>query len=266
MEWKRVRSWLLLLLLAADLVLAGNIGWQLYQLRRSERQAMQDAVALVQQDGIVLSEELVRRMPESTEAYQIPRNSERELQAAQALLGAEEAQEPGGGVAIYQSEVGQLSFRRGGALELQMQWTEKTLSGERCRALLEEAGFPMEQAALTQENGTAVLLQQYEGKTVFNCRLQWGVQGETMQVRGRWLMSDARSAETRQQGMNRAQLVLALRTLLEQQGLKQVKGLEPGYILQSEDPQSVLLVPVWAIETENGQRLMSCLDGNELNY
>lgn len=45
MEWKTVRNWLLLLVLAADLILAGNMGWQLLRLRREERTAVLDAVA-----------------------------------------------------------------------------------------------------------------------------------------------------------------------------------------------------------------------------
>ena len=38
MAWKTVRNWLLLLVLAADLILAGNMGWQLLRLRRQVSQ------------------------------------------------------------------------------------------------------------------------------------------------------------------------------------------------------------------------------------
>lgn len=266
MEWKKVRTWLILLVLAADLVLAGNIGWQLYQMRRSELRAVQDALTLAEQAGILLREEQLRQLPRQPEAYQVTRDGELEGLAAQALLDAAQASEPGGGVAIYQSEKGQLSFRRGGAVELFMVWTEENLTPEGCRALLEQAGFPMEQAALSEGKGSITLTQQYLGAYLYNCRLQCTRQEGQLQVRGRWLMSGERGAETEHETLSRAQLVLALCSLLEQRGVTEVQSLEAGYYLQSEDPQTALLVPVWAVETPQGRVIMSCLDGTELNY
>ena len=64
MEWTKVRTWLILLLLTADLILAGNIGWQVLQMRRSEWTAVEDAVAVAERAGVTLSQEALRALPE----------------------------------------------------------------------------------------------------------------------------------------------------------------------------------------------------------
>lgn len=265
MEWKKVRNWLILLLLTADLILAGNIGWQVLQMRRSEWTAVEDAMAVAARAGVTFPAEALRALPERPKAYQLRRDNSREAQTAQALLGAERASEPGGGVSIYQSDRGQLSFRRGGAVELSVVWQQDSIDGSQCLELLEEAGFPMEQARLFEAAGQQSLLQQYGGRTVFNCRLQWSLQGGYLQVRGRWLMNGDAGAETETQPMSRAQLTLSLCALLQERGLRGIRSLEMGYYLQSEDPQTAVLVPVWAAETAKGRLLLSCLDGTELN-
>ena len=146
-----------------------------------------------------------------------------------------------------------------------MVWQQDSIDGSQCLALLEEAGFPMAQARLFEAAGQQSLLQQYGGRTVFNCRLQWSLQGGYLQVRGRWLMNGDAGAETETQPMSRAQLTLSLCALLQERGLRGIRSLEMGYYLQSEDPQTAVLVPVWAAETAKGRLLLSCLDGTELN-
>ena len=141
MEWKTVRNWLLLLVLAADLILAGNMGWQLLRLRREERTAVLDAVAAAESRGVSFDPEMVLAMPRTAGSYRARRSGTEEGAAAEALIPGAQAQEPGGGVVLYTGGGGQISFRRGGALEMTL--LGRSASGARdCLELLREAGMP----------------------------------------------------------------------------------------------------------------------------
>jgi len=265
MEWKNVRKWLLLMLLVVDLFLAGNLVRQVYDNRQTERQAVLDAVAVAARRGFALEEEAVLRLPVEPDAYSASRSDSLEQAAADALLGKGSLPEgPGGGVSIYRGETGQLSFRRGGALELDMPWTAGSFDGVTCAGLLAPAGLDVENALLESLGDTVILTQRYEDVAIVNSRLTCSVQDGALQARGRWLLAQELTAAGG--SMSRAQLVLSLCALLEDREAGTPDGLEMGYYLQSEDAQSLALVPVWVVRLGEEQLLMSCVTGQELVF
>lgn len=263
MEWKQLRKWMILMLLAVDLFLSGNLLWQVYEQRQSERTALLDAAQVAQNRGIALNAEALLRLPVSPESFGSQRSTALEQQAAAALLGEElQPEGPGGGVSIYRGERGRLSFRRGGALELELSWTEP--APEDWTALLAPAGFSMEDVQLNADGDEITLTQRQQGAVIVNSRLTCTVTGDTALVRGRWLLS--RELTASRESLSRAQLTLALCDLLEERGLDAPDWLEFGYSLQSEDAQSLLLEPVWIVTCGTEQLLLSCLSGTELVY
>lgn len=263
MEWKNIRKWMLLMLLTVDLFLAGNLLWQVYEQRQGERTALLDAAQVAQRRGIVLETEALLQLPVSPESFSAQRSTALEQQAAAALLGEElRPEEPGGGISIYRGERGRLSFRRGGALELELAWQGPV--PEDWAALLAPAGFSMEDVQLTAGGETVILNQRQQGAVIVNSRLVCTTADGTVQVRGRWLLS--RELTASRESLSRAQLVLDLCDLLEERGLSAPDGLEFGYSLQSGDTQSLLLEPVWIVTCGAEQLLLSCLTGAELVY
>ena len=88
MEWRKIRNWLLLMLLAADLVLAGNLAWQLLRGRQAERQAVLDAVAVAAARGVELDGEEVLRLPAEMTGYSARRSDALEQAAARFCIRA----------------------------------------------------------------------------------------------------------------------------------------------------------------------------------
>lgn len=265
MEWKNLRRWLLLMLLAVDLFLAGNLVRQVYNNRQTERQAVLDAVTVAARRGIRLEGEDVLRLPTEYLTYVGSRNDSLEQTAADALLGQGSLPEgPGGGVTIYRSQTGQISFRRGGALEVDLPWTGGTLDGAACAQLLDPAGLDTEKALTELSDGAVVLTQVYEDALIVNSRLTCSVQAGMLQIRGRWLLTQEMNAAGG--SLSRAQLVLSLCDLLESREAGAPRSLEAGYYLQSEDAQSLTLVPVWVIDVGETRLLMSCVTGQELFF
>ena len=260
MNWKKVRGWLLLLLICADLFLAGNIARQVIQMRTVEHTALEDAAAVAQKRGIQLDPETVFAMPRRQTAYFAERNSAQERTIAQTLLGSVTAEEPGGGVCIYQTELGQISFRRGGAIE----WTlRKEPEQENLRAFLEETGLPVS-GAREQSGEEDLLVQSFRGRPIYNCCLSCTKQNGNLQLRGRWLLGEGQPQK--QEIRSRAQMLMALCDVMERLALCRVDALEDGYYLQSEDLDTIRLEPVWAAETEGGTVLVSCLTGEQLLF
>ena len=260
MEWKRVKNWLIVLLAAADLILAFSVGRQLLQRRNIVRAATENAVAVAQKRGIRLESEAVFAMPEKTESYRTERSDTMESGAALKLLGENELIQPGGGVTIYTGEAGEVSFRRGGALEIRL----RDRAEAEPVALLESAGLPVEGVSLMVDGGESVLYQRQDGLPVFNCQLTCRGENGGFAARGRWLLAEELTPE--ESSIHRAQLVLALCDLLEERGLDRVNGLEAGYYLQSEDARAMLLIPVWAVETSQGRLYLNCLTGEQLIF
>ena len=265
MEWKKVRNWLILLVLAVDLFLAGNLVLQALQFQQTARQAAADAVAVANKRGVNVQLEDVLKLPLEMDRYQAQRSDSLEQTAANMLLGGQAVQElPGGGVSIYRTEGGEMSFRRGGALEMSGPWSGMYFDTKECALVLESAGFSMEDAVISEQNGAVELMQGYEGLPVFNCRVICLLQDGILQARGRWMLANEPADAAG--GMSRAQMVLAMCDLLESRQAERLYSLQAGYYLQGEDAQNLTLEPVWSVETDQGQLILSCITGEQVNY
>lgn len=265
MEWKDVRRWLILLLLAADLILAGNLALQVLRAEQTLRRAVTDAVALAEVRGLSLEVGMVLEMPRQMPGYAARREDVLEQQAASTLLGGGvEQSAPGGGVAIYQSEAGSVSFRRGGALEAIVPWTWQEFDALSCAEALETAGLHTK-GALREEIAEGILLtQKYDDYTLFNCQLRCAQQNGRLTLNGRWLL--ATELQEERQSLSRAQMVLELCALSEELLFSRVTEIRAGYVLQSDMPQSLNLIPAWSVETDTGTVIISCLSGKQLLF
>lgn len=262
MEWRKIRSWLVVMVLAVDLFLAGNLILQGLAVRQNERQATQDAVSVAQRRGIEISLEAVLRLPGEMTLWQAQRSDQLEGAAAQALLGAVQQESPGGGVAIYTGQSGQMLFRRGGALELDGPWSWAEFDAASCAEALESAGFALEEAQVLQTDNRVELTQRYGGYPIFNSRLICQNEEGRLRLEGRWMLTGEPVAVGT--GLSRAQLVLILCDLLESRQIA-LQEVQAGYCLLSEDGQNLTLEPVWAVDTADGRILVSCISGETLN-
>lgn len=265
MEWKNVRRWLILLLLAVDLILAGNLALQALRAERTQHRAVTDAVALAKVRGLSLEESMVLELPRQMPGYAARREESLERQAASTLLGGGVGQSaPGGGIAIYQSEAGSVSFRRGGALEADIPWTWQEFDALSCAEALEAAGLHTKDALREEADEGILLTQKYNDYILFNCQLQCAQETGRLTLDGRWLLATELREE--RQSLSRAQMVLELCALAEELVFSQVTEIRAGYVLQSDMPQSLNLIPAWSVETDTGTVVISCLSGEQLLF
>ncbi|MEA5038387.1 MAG: hypothetical protein VB086_00960 [Clostridiaceae bacterium] len=250
MEWKRVKSILIAVLLLTCLLLAANILWQVRSQRVREKAAVRDACAVALQSGVDINADLVLALPVRSAEQTASRNAESEQRLADALLGTGcIPEEPGGGVSIFENDNGRIIIRRGGALEIHLTGRDK--SNVDWTGLLQGAGLKLSRAGLQTEEGVTSFSQYTdEGVPIFNCMLSCSISGEELLISGRWLLEA--SLTSGDAGRTRAELTLALAGIMEKNGAKKVLSLTQGYSLQSDSIRRLELTPVWTAETDAG--------------
>lgn len=256
MEWKRVKTILIAVLLVTCLVLAANIWDQLRARRVMEEQAVRDACALAARSGLTIDPALVLDLPEYGTVMAAERDAALELSLAEALLGPCTAEEPGGGVVIYTGESGRLSIRRGGALELSRAQEGDAPDAAGWAALLSAAGLKLTADDAVREGETVVFVQRAaDGGEILNCRLSCTAADGVLTVQGRWLPEGA--ADTGRRGASRAELVLALAELVRAQPeYGAVEAVTAGYELRAGTARRLELTPVWTVETGGGSLVL----------
>ncbi|NCB04445.1 MAG: hypothetical protein EOM69_02860, partial [Clostridia bacterium] len=87
MEWNKVKSILIVLLLLVDVILGVTVAEQYLQVRTRERASVSDAAQLLRRDGLRFDEQMFFDLPVHLCAWTIPRDDATELRVATALLG-----------------------------------------------------------------------------------------------------------------------------------------------------------------------------------
>ena len=134
MEWSRVKSILITLLLVTNLMLGFNLVSQLSAGAGSEKEDIAAALALLRSPGVQIDEGLLSSIPKQADILTSPRDPVWEAQIATAILGQVEHEEAGGGVSIYRSQKGDITFRSGGLFDMML--TDETDAATLAQQLL----------------------------------------------------------------------------------------------------------------------------------
>lgn len=261
MEWKKVKSVLLLVLVCANLFLAGNLALQLARARAVQRDAMDQALALLHRDVGDFDDDIFRQMGTQQPVISLPRKQEQEEKAALALLGSAEMAE---GATTYTSDQGTLSFL-GGKMELRL---KGAVTGEPevfFRDLLEGAGFPMKGSRATAQ-GDSVVFAQYTpaGVPILEAALTCGSEEADGQgyltVQGTWLLES--KGEKAGEGERGYQMVTHVRACLKKEGVSAPpEKVELAYSLYRFTPDEILAKPVWRVAAGGKVYTIDGLDG-----
>ena len=252
MEWKRVKTILIGVLLITCLLLTGNILRQVRASKVQERQAVRDACGVAARTGVRIDAALVLALPERSAVLTAARDSVSERALADKLLGGEAAlDEPGGGVSIYTGENGKMSVRRAGTLEISLAVYTGGFDRAGLSALLRNAGFDLSGSVFSQQGEVLCFDQYRSGRQILNCRLTCTAAGAGLHISGRWLLHAP--AESERLGGARGELTLALAEAAAQAGATEITGLSAGYELTGDGVRRLELTPVLVAETDRGR-------------
>ena len=183
------------------------------------------------------------------------RSPEKERAAALALLGADQS-DTEGGVSTFRSPQGELIFRTGGELRLNLALPPLEQDTPAfCRQLLEQAGFPMKDCLSWEEGDRVFFQQQTEGVKIQQCVLECATDGQSLEIQGRWLLAD--QALQVGDGSKGYQMAVALRAYLIQQDIRRPpSAVEEVYRLQDQGNGRLLAWPAWLVTAEGRQHLI----------
>lgn len=268
MEWSKIKSIILLMLVAANLCLLALVGARAGQGARYEEETGQAVVAVLAGAGIRFLPEALPEPP-ALPALTVTRDRADEGWVAQALLGAVSQQgesevrpryEGAGGSAEF-SLNGSFTIRFTGGTQGRQPGQSYQEASEACLAHL--GGTWTADGTETQGDRTVLYYVQRWGEApVFTCRAALIWEGDRLTgLEGVRLAGSEGSAEAPQL-LSPATVLTRFLAGLTDGGYvcSQVRSMEAGY-LSSGASRTVQLSPVWRLETDSGVFYVDAVTG-----
>ena len=254
MQWSRVKSILIVILLAVDLFLLCSLGLRFYSAWRRSEQTEDNLRMILSQKNVMLGEDFV--MPEELTLPQLEIDRDRmaEEQTAIGLLGGMvmgSMSEPG----VYESPNGTVRWDDEGRLRAVLHPEQYTQPAEgaveqRTRELLEEGHITAVEGLTVIVNGmTAEASFPTAGTVVFNRRLTvvWGESGVT--IEGVWTFGTPYI--TRTDAYVTCSPTDSLLAFAQQGRASRIDGITGGFYAVYSAGR-FQLTPAWRIETDKG--------------
>ena len=255
MQWSRVKSILIILLLLVDGFLACMLGvkaFSAYQRKQENREHLNIVLAdcgMKLADGVSLPDDAL--MPQ----LNIDRNRADEAAAAAALLGGSAQRTEGEKGSRLTREQGEVVWSETGELTAHLQpegYTCPELTEVRNRAeqLIEEAGMHVAGMEWTVNGLSAHVSFKTAGYEVFNRGITITFLDDAMDITGFWTFDTPYATKSDlYASYNPIDALLQFAGT----GLAQtIYGLEPGLILTNAAGNQFQLSPVWRIRTDTG--------------
>ncbi len=256
MEWKRVKTIMIALLLVTNVIMATNLLTQSGLQRQSELDALENALEFAQKSGIAIEYSLLLNMPTEMYYYSVPEDESLQRQFADSLLGEGAAlTKPGGGVSIYQSGENTVTFRRGAAVEvilMQQNYTAEQLS----QTLSAFGQVGISGNILTLVGNSSM---QYP---LTNNSIDFTLGEQNVTANGRLALQQ--DMEQGDFGVSRAQMVLSATQHLLQIEATRIDALSAAYFISDFATDGTYLIPVWLIESDAGEFMINAYDGTIL--
>lgn len=268
MEWRRVKTIIIVILLLVNGFLLILVGSRRGEVRRYEQSVLTRTLQVLVENGIQISEDAILSQsggqPQSTD-----RNIAAEGNVVSALLGESvEGANRGGGLYIYRTDLGQVSFRSGGelstVLEDNARWhTVDPVSHAADLASAMKLKLELVSADVSGGRGRVIYRQTLDGAPLFSCRLVFTYEnGCLTEVSGSVLAVDKVTAESGETLSLPTVLLRFLDDVLDSGDVvSAVLAVEPGYLTTQSFTGTVRLTPVWLISTNTADYYVDGLTG-----
>ncbi len=268
MEWRKVKSIIILLLLLVNGFLLALMLARKSEADSYDRTALTQAVEALAGRGIAVEQSDLAGAEELL-PIDVERDAAGEEKLAAALLGkAVAGDNRGGGLYLYESAAGEMTIRAGGDLSAVLNDDPRWHTGDpasHAAALIRSLGA---EARLTASEGAAdgadiTFVQTWEGTPVFSCAVTFTYRdGRLQTVNGALLTSGSTAKESG--------AVLTLPTALmrfldgiQEQGdvCSAIRSMEPGYRAGQSASGVTRLTPCWLVTTNTADYYLDALTG-----
>ncbi len=270
MEWPKLKNIIILILLAANLFLLAMAGVQERDAAQHQEQAVQDALAVLERNGIKIAPEAVPHQMELSPVV-MQRDRQQEDALAQTLLGDCAVSDLGGGRYSYESVIGSAEFRSNGNFSITLSAVipiDPLIADETQHALTltEQIGLRgtlAEQITETDGKTTVVLYQMWQNIPVYSCRITLQYQdGALCSVSGQRLLGEPQPASGQEELLSVPTVLIRSLNGIHNLGdiCSEITQLTPGY--QMANPaEGTRMEPVWYIVTDTGAYQLNAITG-----
>lgn len=271
MEWPKVKNIIILILLLINGSLLILVGGQQWRVRLYERSALTQAAAVLEQNGITVSQSALEQAAGSSlSVLSASRDLEAEDILAKTLLGEDAAcTDQSAGLYVYSSDKGTAIFRSNG--DFQISLSDCPVTGEDYAAhaarLLDDLGLDAE-LLQQQSSGTGVTTvafrQLLNGIPIYSCRLEFEYSAtRLLSVSGTMLAITAAPSGS---GETSLDLPTALIRFLDSvltlgDVCSAVTDLRPGYQSTQSSGGTIRLTPMWLVSTNVSDYYLDGLTG-----
>ncbi len=272
MEWSKIKTIIILILLILNAFLLAIVGGQELQSRRIREENREQAVELLAANGIAVD---AGALPQELSLPTLTFGSGEDIPAGQSLarvlLGEDLQQEESGVRALYESALGQMEAYATGRFTAQLAQGAHPLAGQseeaHAQALLEQMGLEVRFSSRQERlDGASVTFQQlWNGYPVFNCQVTLIYQGEALRELEGTLLPPQTSSSRQEETLTVPTLLVRFLSQRNESGqmFSQILSMTPGYRFSGSRPFT--LTPVWHFSTDTGEYLLSALDGSLLS-
>lgn len=267
MQWSRVKTILIVLLLAANLALLGVYAYSRSRDRQVTDYAVSALVDVLGEMGVTIDKKTVPPDMSRLYVYDVPRDEQLENQIAQKLIGECRTENPGGGIYQYSSDAGRVSFRSAGVLQavfgVPLSDEEKQTSAQFLAGTLLQTGLG---DAIIREDTPAQLhaVQTLSGLEIFNCSLTalFDDAGNLTSLSGRWVTGQPAVSDVSQPKSAAFALIRLTQSRIDAlDPIREVTGMQEGYIAVTAAPGIMRFVPVWKVTADGEEIYVNAITG-----
>ncbi|GHV32505.1 hypothetical protein FACS18949_03640 [Clostridia bacterium] len=248
MNLGRAKTALIIMLIAANLALAGLLGWRVLSDGRLRAESQRQLASLLESRGVYAD-----NLPPPDERVPpqiLTRSPGAERVGALSVLGADAgSEEPGGGIALYSNAAGSVRFRAGGRFELSLQ----NPSSVSAASLLRDMGYA---GLIASAERPGILGQTVLGRPVFNARaeLAFDADNRLLSAEGILCLGDI-APESPKLCLSAGATLLRYAAVLNAGEELRVRDMQLGFRLNQLTPELSRLTPEWRVMLEDGTEI-----------
>lgn len=270
MESAKLKNIILLILLITNALLLGLTIFQRVETHQYRRQALADAVELLERRGISVD---LSDIPDDdfSQPMTLTRDAQEELEQFTALLGQGTILTQRGLVSLYTGPLGSAEVRADGGVSVTFaDGAYPVAQGQDLTAhaqdLVRRLGFPcvltgQETAA---EGETLTLVQSCGDRPVFSCALRvWYQDGQPRSIHGSRLVGQPTADLAQGECLSMATLLVRFRSGIIDSGdtCTAIRSAAQGYVLSTDASGVLRLTPVLRLETDTNPYIVNALTG-----
>ncbi len=251
MSWSKLKTIIIFILIFTNLFLLFLVGGQQVASKRYETQTLHQMVDALALNGITLDKDALPRTVELP-ALTMANSEQTEAAAAKLLLTGDIINTNNGGLRVYSSVSGNVSFRSNGdfSASISLSAQEYASPEEHAIALLETLGIDL--WILTANGNQVTTIQKVNGVPAFNLQLTLTYEAKVLtSMEGKLLLS-LPIIDTEHPPSITIPTVLAAMLELVSSGAvyRSIHQMTAGYLTTSALSEPARLIPVWLVETD----------------